>query len=290
MGNGKEGLSAILLVHCADRTGIVATITDFLYKNGGNILYLDQHVDAERGVFFMRVEWALDGFAVPREELTDTFGELIADKLSLEYKIHFSDERPRVAIFVSKLQHCLYDLLSSVRSGYWPMDIELIISNHPDLRGVAENFGIDFHHVPITSATKASGEAREVELLSKYNVDFIVLARYMQILSDDFVRHYPNRIINIHHSFLPAFPGAKPYHSAFERGVKVIGATSHYVTAELDAGPIIEQDVVRITHRDSVGELVRKGRELEKFVLTRAVWNHLKRKILVYANRTIVFD
>ena len=188
MNNGTEGVSAILLVHCKDRKGIVAAITDFLYKNGGNILYLDQHVDAGHGVFFMRVEWALDGFSVPRGELNDRFGELIADKLSLQYKIYFSDERPKVAIFVSKLQHCLYDLLSSVRSGHWPMDISLIISNHPELKGVAESFGIDFHHIPITSATKAGGEARALDLLNEYQVDFIVLARYMQILSDDFVQ------------------------------------------------------------------------------------------------------
>ncbi len=290
MSKNTRPLSAVLLVHCADRKGLVALITDFLYKNQGNILYLDQHVDAERGVFFMRIEWEMSGFALPRNSVKAVFKSEIADRLDLDFSIHFTDERPGIAIFVSKLPHCLYDLLSSSRSGHWPAEVRLVISNHETLRPVAESFNIPFHHIPVTKESKAEAEKKQLKLLKELDIELIVLARYMQIVSQGFISNYVNKIINIHHSFLPAFPGARPYHSAFERGVKIIGATSHYVTAELDAGPIIEQDIVRVTHRDSVSELVRKGRELEKTVLTRALWNHINRKVLVYDNRTIVFE
>ena len=281
--------SAILLIHCPDRTGLVATVTDFIGKNNGNILYLDQHVDLQKKVFFMRVEWELENFSIGDKSIGEEFGKTIGDKFNMTWKIYFSDERLRMAIFVSEFSHCLYDIISRCHSGEWDVDISVIISNHAKLKPVAERFGIDFIHFPVNKANKDEQEKLELQLLEKLNVDFIVLARYMQILSNDFVSHYPNKIINIHHSFLPAFPGAKPYHSAYERGVKVIGSTSHYVTVDLDAGPIIDQDVVRVTHADAIADLVRKGRDLEKVVLSRAVWYHIRRKILVYDNRTVIF-
>jgi formyltetrahydrofolate deformylase len=281
--------SAILLIHCPDRTGLVASITNFIGKNNGNILYLEQYVDLQKKVFFMRVEWDLTNFTIGDKDIDVEFGRTIGNKFSMKWKIYFSDERLRMAVFVSEFSHCLYDIISRCRSGEWDVDIAVIISNHTKLKPVAEKFGIDFVHFPINKTNKAEQEMLELQLLEKLNIDFIVLARYMQILSNDFVSRYPNKIINIHHSFLPAFPGAKPYHSAYERGVKVIGSTSHYVTPDLDAGPIIEQDVVRVTHADAVPDLVRKGRDLEKVVLSRAVWHHLQRKILVYDNRTVIF-
>lgn len=281
--------SAILLVHCPDRKGLVASITEFIYKNDGNITYLDQHVDQEKKVFFMRVEWELDLFKIEAGEIEDRFSEAIAKKTDMKWKIYFSDETPKMAVFVSKQPHCLYDLLSSVQSKEWNVEIPLIISNHPDLEHVAKKFDIDFHCIPKNTQNKQEQEARELALLKEYGIDFIVLARYMQILSARFVERFSDRIINIHHSFLPAFPGARPYHSAYERGVKIIGATCHFVTPALDAGPIIEQDVVRVSHQNSVDDLIRKGRELEKVVLTRSVWLYLQRKLLVYENRTIVF-
>lgn len=282
--------SAILLIHCPDRKGLVSTITEFIFKNDGNILDLDQHVDAEQKVFFMRVEWDLANFSIPPNKIGEYFNTLIGEKFEMRSQLYFSDQTPRMTIFVSKMSHCLHDILSRSQSGEWDVEVPLIISNHPDLEPIAKNFGIDFHHVPVTKDTKTDAEKTQLDLLKQYNVDFVVLARYMQILSDDFVSHYPDKIINIHHSFLPAFPGAKPYHSAYERGVKIIGATSHYVTAELDAGPIIEQSVVRVTHKDNIDDLVRKGRDLEKVVLSQAIWHHLKRQILVYGNRTLIFD
>jgi formyltetrahydrofolate deformylase len=282
--------TAILLIYCLDQQGILAAVTEFLNENRGNIIYLDQHVDHEEGLFYMRVEWELEKFAIPREKISDYFQTLIARKFGITFSLHFSDKKPRMAVFVSKMSHCLFDILSRYTAGDWDTDIPLIISNHDTLRPVAKSFGIDFHLIEKNSVNKLDQEMQEIEILQQYDIDFVVLARYMQVLSDKFVAHYPNRIINIHHSFLPAFAGAKPYHAAHERGVKIIGATSHYVTADLDAGPIIAQDVVRISHIDNVDSLIRKGRDLEKIVLSEAVYKHLQRKILVYNNRTVVFN
>ena len=282
--------TAVLLIHCPDQQGILATVTEFLNRNNGNIIYLDQHVDRLEKIFYMRVEWDLDEFAIPAEKFGEYFDTLIASKLNMNFKLYFSEDIPRMAIFVSKMSHCLFDILSRYTAGEWDVEIPLIISNHETLKPVAERFGIDFHYFPITKENKDEQEAAELELLKKHNVDFIVLARYMQILSGDFVTNYPNKVINIHHSFLPAFAGAKPYHAAHDRGVKIIGATSHYVTSELDAGPIIEQGVTRCSHVDTVKSLVRKGRDLEKIVLSNAVFKHLQRKVLVFKNRTVVFS
>lgn len=281
--------SAILLMHCPDQRGLIAAVTDFISGNKGNILDLDQHVDDSRGVFFMRVEWDLSCFEIARETIGEHFSKAVADVFGMHWRLYFSDEIPRMAIFCSRQAHCLYDLLARCQSGEWRVEVPLIISNHEDLRPVAESFGIPFQVVPVSTESKREAESRQRELLQAHDVDFIVLARYMQILSADFISRYPERIINIHHSFLPAFAGARPYHAAHARGVKIIGATSHYVTNELDAGPIIEQDVARVTHKDSVEDLVRRGRDLEKVVLARAVWHHLGRKVLSYDNRTVVF-
>ena len=287
--SAQQSASAILLIHCPDSKGIVATVSEFIYKNNGNITYLDQHVDIVRKVFFMRIEWELDNFIIPDDKIGEYFDTLIAKKYDMQWQLHFSHEVPRMALFVSKMPHCLYDILSRWKSQEIEVDIPLIISNHPDLEPVAHQFGIDFHCFEINGHNKREQEQAQLQLLTEHQIEFIVLARYMQILSEDFIRPYKNRIINIHHSFLPAFPGAKPYHSAFERGVKVIGATSHYVTNELDAGPIIAQDIIRVSHADSVEDLVRKGRDLEKLILSRSIWHHLQRQILVYQNRTVVF-
>lgn len=281
--------SAILLIHCPDREGLVLAITRFISGHHGNIIDLDQHVDAERGRFFIRAEWELEGFALHADAIGEAFDAEVAQPYDMQWQLHLSNDRPRMALFVSKLSHCFYDLLARHESGELQVEIPVIISNHRDLQHVAERHGIEFHYLPVDKHNKPEQEARQLELLEQHNIDFIVLARYMQILSDDFVSHYPNRVINIHHSFLPAFPGGRPYHSAFERGVKIIGATSHFVTAELDAGPIISQDVVHISHRDTVDDMVRKGRDLEKIVLARAVWNQVMHKVLVYDNRTVVF-
>jgi len=284
-----EPASAILLIHCPDSKGIVAAVSEFIYKNNGNITFLDQHVDILRKVFFMRIEWELERFIIPDEKIGEYFDTLIAKKFDMQWQLHFSHEVPRMAIFVSKLPHCLYDILSRWKSREIEVEIPLIISNHSDLEPVARQFGIDFHLFEINAQNKKEQEQAQLQLLAEHQIEFIVLARYMQILSDEFVRQYKNRIINIHHSFLPAFPGAKPYHSAFERGVKVVGATSHYVTADLDAGPIIAQDIIRVSHADTVEDLVRKGRDLEKVILSSSIWHHLQRQILVYQNRTVVF-
>lgn len=281
--------SAILLMHCPDKRGIIAVVSEFICKNNGNIIFLDQHVDEVTGAFFMRIEWDLAEFVIPREKIGEYFDVLIGQRYQMEWELHFSSEIPRMALFVSRLPHCLFDILARWKSQEIRAEIPLIVSNHQDLEPVARQFGVDFAHFDMTRENKAEQEAAQLELLRKHQVGFIVLARYMQILSEDFVRHYPNRIINIHHSFLPAFPGAKPYHQAYERGVKVIGATSHYVTAELDCGPIIAQDIIRVSHRDSVADLVRKGRDLEKLVLSSAVWHHLRHQVLVYQNRTCIF-
>ncbi|WP_430973498.1 formyltetrahydrofolate deformylase [Sunxiuqinia rutila] len=281
--------TAILLIHCPDKQGILATVTEFLNKNNGNIINLDQHVDRVEKIFYMRVEWELNDFAIPADKIAEYFDTLIGSKLEMNWKIYFSEDVPRMAIFVSKMSHCLFDILSRYTAGEWDVEIPVIISNHETMRPVAERFGIDYHYIPITAENKAEQEALELQLLQDYKIDFIVLARYMQILSKDMVAQYPNRIINIHHSFLPAFAGAKPYHAAHARGVKLIGATSHYVTSDLDAGPIIDQGVTRCSHVDTVKSLIRKGRDLEKIVLSNAVFKHLQRKILVYNNRTVVF-
>ena len=282
--------SAILLMHCPDNKGIVAQVTGFINDNNGNIITLDEHVDRLDKIFYMRIEWELDGFLIPQEKIADFFGTLIAARYNMTWNIYFSDKRPRMAIFVSKLSHCLYDILSRVHAGEWDVEIPLIISNHHDLEPVANQFGISFHCIEKNDENRLQQELRELELLKQHQISFVVLARYMRVLSSDFIRHYPNEIINIHHSFLPAFPGAKPYHSAYERGVKIIGATSHYVTSELDAGPIIDQDIVRISHRDSIDRLIMKGKDVEKLVLSRAILMHLQRRILVYNNRTVVFN
>ena len=282
--------TAKLLLHCPDKPGILAEVTDFITVNKGNIIYLDQYVDHVENIFFMRIEWELESFLVPQEKIEDYFETLYAQKYGMSFRLYFSDVKPRMAIFVSKMSHCLFDLLARYTAGEWNVEIPLIISNHPDLQHVAERFGIPFHLFPITKETKEEQEKKEMELLAKHKVNFIVLARYMQVISEKMIDAYPNRIINIHHSFLPAFVGAKPYHAAFERGVKIIGATSHYVTTELDAGPIIEQDVVRITHKDTVQDLVNKGKDLEKIVLSRAVQKHIERKVLAYKNKTVIFN
>ena len=290
MTTNNQKTTAILLIHCPDKQGLLALVTEFINQNNGNILYLDQHVDRQEKLFYMRVEWELESFDIPKEKIADYFNTLIAQKNNMTFEIHFSDYKPRMAIFVSKMSHCLFDLLARYTAGEWNVEIPLIISNHPDMEDVAKRFGIDYHIFPINKSNKEDLEPKEIALLEEHNIDFIVLARYMQIISDDFIKHYPNRIINIHHSFLPAFVGAKPYHAAHERGVKIIGATSHYVTPELDAGPIIKQEVTHISHKDTVSDLIRKGRDLEKIVLSKAVTKHIDRKILVYNNRTVVFS
>jgi formyltetrahydrofolate deformylase len=282
--------TAILLIHCPDRQGILATVTEFLNKNNGNIIYLDQHVDRQEKIFYMRVEWELNGFSIPQEKIGEYFDILIASHLDMSWKLYFSEDVPSMALFVSQMPHCLFDILARYTAGEWDVEIPVIISNHSKLEPVANRFGIDFHYFPMNESNKVEQELKQLELLDQHKIDFIVLARYMQILSPDFVSRYPNRIINIHHSFLPAFAGAKPYHAAYERGVKIIGATSHYVTSALDAGPIIEQDVSRCSHVDTVENLIRKGRDLEKIVLSQAVYKHLQHKILVFKNRTVVFN
>ena len=282
--------TAKLLLHCPDKPGILAEVTDFITVNKGNIIYLDQYVDHVENIFFMRIEWELKNFLIPQEKIEDYFATLYAQKYEMFFRLYFSDTKPRMAIFVSKMSHCLFDLLARYTAGEWNVEIPLIISNHPDLQHVAERFGIPFYLFPITKETKEEQERKEMELLAKHKITFIVLARYMQVISEQMINAYPNKIINIHHSFLPAFVGAKPYHAAFQRGVKIIGATSHYVTTELDAGPIIEQDVVRITHKDAIEDLVNKGKDLEKIVLSRAVQKHIERKVLTYKNKTVIFS
>jgi formyltetrahydrofolate deformylase len=287
-GETGQPPSAILLISCPDRKGLVASVTEFIATHNGNILYLDQHVDVEKQVFFMRIEWDLQGFTIPRASIGTLF-EQIANRFAMQWSLHFSNTIPRLALFVSRLPHCLYDILSRYQTGEWQVEIPLIISNHPDLEAVARRFDIEYYVFPITQGNKHEQETRQLALLREHRIDLIVLARYMQILSGTFVSHYPNQIINIHHSFLPAFPGARPYHSAYARGVKIIGATSHYATAELDAGPIIEQDITRVSHKHTVEDMVRQGRDLEKLVLSRAIWYHIQHKVLVHENRTVVF-
>lgn len=281
--------TATLLISCPDQRGLVAKIANFIYANGGNIIHADQHTDFAAGLFLTRIEWQLEGFNLPRELIAPAFNA-IAQPLQAGWQLHFSDTVPRIAIWVSRQDHCLFDLIWRQRAKEFLAEIPLIVSNHPTLQDVAEQFGIDFYHIPITKDNKLEQEAKQLELLQQHNIDLVVLAKYMQILSPEFIAKFSKSIINIHHSFLPAFVGANPYHQAFERGVKIIGATAHYVTAELDAGPIIEQDVVRISHRDEVADLIRKGKDLERVVLARAVRLHLQNRVLVYGNRTVVFE
>jgi formyltetrahydrofolate deformylase len=283
-------LKATFLIHCPDQTGIISTVTSFIQENGGNIIYLDQHVDKEDGVFFMRLESDFADTQDTESSLKDQFDKRIARTYEMEWSVHFGNEKPRMALFVSKYNHCLYDLLSRYYSGELKVEIPFIVSNHNDLRYIGTQFDIPFYHIPVTKDTKAKAETEQLQLLKDHAVDFIVLARYMQIVSSTLIGEYPNRIINIHHSFLPAFAGAKPYHAAFDRGVKIIGATSHYVTEELDAGPIIEQDTARVSHVHKVHDFVDKGRDLEKIVLSRAVQLHVNRKTMVYNNKTVIFS
>jgi len=281
--------SAILLITCPDRQGLVAVVTKFLSEHNGNILDLDQHVDMEENVFFARIEWDLAGFSIREEEIGARFGA-VAKRYGMTWELHFSNRVIRMAVFVSRASHCLHDILSHYEAGDWSVKIPLIISNHSGLEPVARRHGIGFHHFPVTKQTRREQEDQIMDLLERERIGLVVLARYMQILTPEFVARFPNRIINIHHSFLPSFTGSRPYHRAYSRGVKNIGATAHYVTAELDGGPIIEQDVIRVSHRNSVGDFIRKGKELEKIVLSRAIWFHLQREIIVYDNKTMVFD
>jgi formyltetrahydrofolate deformylase len=280
--------TATLLIYCPDQRGLVAKFANFIYSNGGNIIHADQHTDFAAGLFLTRIEWLLDGFNLPREFIAPAFNA-IAQPLNAKWELHFSDTIPRIAIWVSRQDHCLFDLIWRQRAKEFIAEIPLIISNHSILKVVAEQFGIDYQYIPITKDNKVEQEAQQLELLRQYKIDLVVLAKYMQIVSADFIAQFP-QIINIHHSFLPAFVGANPYQRAFERGVKIIGATAHYATADLDAGPIIEQDVVRVSHRDEVDDLVRKGKDLERVVLARAVRSHLQNRVLVYGNRTVVFE
>ncbi|HDZ05651.1 hypothetical protein LCGC14_0066440 [marine sediment metagenome] len=283
-------MKTTILVHCPDQAGIISTVTGFIHKNKGNIVYLDQHVDKPANVFFMRTVVEFDDNFSDLEHFKHLFQEELAAIYSMKWSLHTDDKLPKMAIFVSKYNHCLYDLLSRYRSGELAIEIPFILSNHNDLRYIADQFDIPFFHVPFTKENRAVAEKEQLTLLKKYNVDFIVLARYMQIVSGSLINKFPNKIINIHHSFLPAFAGAKPYHAAFKRGVKIIGATSHYVTEELDAGPIIEQDVTTVTHSHSIEDFITKGRDLEKIVLSRGVKLHIARKTMVYNNKTVIFS
>lgn len=282
--------NAIILIECKDQQGIVSSVTEFIYSNQGNIIELDQHTDHENNHFFMRVEWSLEKFSIQKEKIAEYFDTLLAKRFEIRFNIYFTDEKPKMGLFVTKLSHCLFDILGRWQSGELDLDIPVVISNHEDLRDVVEKFGIPFYHLPITKENKVVQEAKQFEILDQFKVDFVVLARYMQILSPEFISRYKNKIINIHHSFLPAFVGAKPYHAAFERGVKIIGATGHYVTQDLDEGPIIEQNVARVTHRNCVNDLVKIGQDVEKIVLSKAIKLHIERRTLVVGNKTIVFN
>jgi formyltetrahydrofolate deformylase len=282
-------MRAVLLLSCREQKGIVATVSDFIYRNDGNIVDADEHTDFAQALFLQRIEWDMDGFKVPRDGVAAAFRP-IAERFGMSWDLRFSDEVPRMAILVSKLDHCLHDLLWRQRSGELGAEIPLIVSNHPDLRPVAEAHGVPFHVHPVTPETKDIEEPRLFERLQAERIDLVVLARYMQVVGPRVLDLYRGRMINIHHSFLPAFAGGRPYHQAHARGVKVVGATAHYVTEDLDEGPIIEQDVIRVSHRDTVEDMVRKGRDLERVVLARAVRLHLRNRVLVYGNRTVVFE
>jgi len=280
----------IILIHCEDQKGIIAAVTDFIVRVEGNIIYIDQHVDVEQNVFFMRLECELTNKNSNLAVIKNVFEQTIATDFKMSWEIHTKEQKPKTAIFVSKYDHCLFDILGRYSAGEFNMEIPLIVSNHEDLRSVAKRFDIPFYCIPFTKENKEEGEKQQIEILRKYEIDFIVLARYMQIITPDLISLYENKIINIHHSFLPAFPGAKPYHSAFKRGVKIIGATSHYVTNELDEGPIIEQDITRVSHINSIDDFIMKGRDLERIVLARAIKLHAERKTMVYNNKTVVFS
>ena len=278
-----------LLIHCKDQKGIIAAVTNYISKVEGNITYIDQHVDIEQNVFFMRLESEFTNTAISLDSIKTDFEQTIAKDFGMTWNFYNKEIKAKMALFVSKYNHCLYDILGRQSAGELNIEITLIISNHMDLKPIADQFNIPFYHVPFTKDCKDVGEKQQTELLKKYGINFIVLARYMQIITPNLISLYKNKIINIHHSFLPAFPGAKPYHSAFKRGVKIIGATSHYVTEELDEGPIIEQDIARVSHINSVDDFIMKGRDLERTVLARAIKLHSERKVMVYDNKTVVF-
>lgn len=277
-----------LQIHCKDQSGIIATVTNFIANNNGNIVYIDQHVDREQDIFFMRLESEFTSFSMEGFKLN--FKTELAERFNMKWRIYNDEEKPKMALFVSKYDHCLYDLLGRYNSGELNLEIPFIISNHNTLKPIADSFNIPFYHIPVTKDTKAEAEAQQLKLCDAHGIDFIVLARYMQIVSSKIINKFPNKAINIHHSFLPAFVGAKPYHSAYKRGVKIIGATSHYVTEELDAGPIIEQDVERISHTYTIEDLIAKGRDLERVVLANAIKLHIKRKVMVFNNKTVIFS
>lgn len=278
-----------ILIHCPDKKGIISNTTNFLHREGGNIVYLDQFVDREKNVFFMRTEVILENGRTI-DSFKEAFEREVAIPYQMSYEIHHSEKKVKMAVFVSKYNHCLYEILARHQAGEWEVEIPFIVSNHLDLEPVAKQFNIPFYHIPVSKDSKAEAEVKQLDLLKKHQVDFIVLARYMQIVSTEMIAAYPHKIINIHHSFLPAFAGARPYHAAYDRGVKIIGATSHYVTEELDAGPIIEQDTTLVSHIHSVNDFISKGRDLEKIVLSKAISLHLRRKTIVYNNKTIIFS
>ena len=282
--------NGILLIECEDQTGIVSSITEFIYSNKGNIIELDQYLDNENGHFFMRIEWALDNFAIERDKIGEYFNTLLAKRFNIRFNLYFNDVKPRMALFVTKLSHCLFDLLGRWQNGGLEVDIPVVISNHEHLKPIVEKFGLKFYHVPITKENKLKQEQKHLEILKDNKIDFIVLARYMQIIGKELINKYQHKIINIHHSFLPAFVGAKPYHAAYERGVKIIGATAHYVTEDLDAGPIIDQEVSRVTHHNTIKDLVLMGQDAEKITLAKAVKKHVDRKTFVIGNKTIIFN
>ena len=281
--------NAIIQIECEDQQGIVSSVTEFIYCNNGNIIDLDQYTDHVNNHFFMRIEWSLVNFTIERDKISEYFETLLGKRFSLRFNLYFTDIKPKMGLFVTKLSHCLFDLLGRWQSGELDVEIPAVFSNHLHLKDVVERFGLPFIHLPISKANKKEQEQEQIKILKDFNVDFVVLARYMQIISPTFIKQFKNRIINIHHSSLPAFIGAKPYHAAFQRGVKIIGATAHYITEELDAGPIIDQDVVRTTHRHYISDLVKMGQDVEKLVLAKAVKLHVERKVLVVGNKTIVF-
>jgi len=280
----------VLLMHCPDQKGIIASVTEFIHQRNGNIIYIDQYVDRSQDAFFMRMVVEDSNKTIDFKAFKNDFALELDAAFQLKCDFYQEERLPKMAVFVSKYDHCLYDILSQQRSGKLNCEIPFIISNHKDLEGIAKQFEIPFYHIPVSKENKKEAEEKQLEILKQYQIDFIVLARYMQIVSSKLIDLYPSKIINIHHSFLPAFPGAKPYHSAFNRGVKIIGATSHYVTEELDAGPIIEQDIVRVSHEHDVKDLIDKGQDLERMVLLRGLKLHCDRKIMVYNNKTVVFN
>lgn len=288
MSDIKEKQTAVLLITCPDRKGLVATVADFVYAHHANIVHTDEHTDPDSNLFLMRLEWELEDFDIEISKFAELFAP-IATQFGMRWRLAQSEHRPRLAILVSRLDHCLADLLYRHRIGELKCDIPLIISNHPEASRMANFYNVPFHHIPVTAGGKKEAEAQQLKLLVEHQIELVVLARYMQILSPEFISRYPNQIINIHHSFLPAFIGAKPYHQSYDRGVKLVGATSHYVTEVLDEGPIIEQDIIRISHRDTREDLIQKGRDLERIVLSRAVRWHIDNRILLYGSKTAVF-